>query len=175
MNAIITRKHINEDIDICPEGVEITPCKLLFSVLVDENEKFGFDEVEFTVEYTDEDQDEINWDSLKVTHDITDSDLIRFKKFLEIYKYQLEYDFKEKKIENIDQTLTIWDILEKNSFFLNWSGDDYLKQEFASDLVSKLKRCDIAELAGTGYFSDGISLQLLIDLNKIKKLQNLHK
>lgn len=169
MNAIITRKHINEDIDICPEGVEITPCKLLFSVLVDENEKFGFDEVEFTVEYTDEDQDEINWDSLKVTHDITDSDLIRFEKFLEIYKYQLEDDFKAKTIENIDKALTVSDILEENSFFLNWNGSSSEKQEFIIDLIDKLKRCDVAELAGTGYFSDGISLQLLIDLNDVSR------
>jgi len=168
MNALITRQHINADIDVCEMGVSGTPDKLKFTIETDENEQFGFG-VEFEVGFTDEECDEIDWSTVNLLGDETPETVIRFEKFLKIFEFELEKDFKEMDIKNVDTVFIVFNVLDTNQFFIAWSGAECEKPGFVKELLNHMNSRSIAEIAGSGYFSCGaISLQLLIDLDHAK-------
>lgn len=173
MNALVTRTHIHAETDVCGLGTEITPDKIKFTIETDENEEFGFG-VEFEVGFTDEECDEIDWNTIDVFTDA--QTLERLKKFLKIFEAELEKDEKEFEIKNVDSVLIVWDVLNSNQFFIAWSGAECEKLGFVKDLLNNMNSRSIAEIAGSGYFSCGaISLQLLIDLDHAKTKMALIK
>ena len=168
MNALITRTHINSELDVCEMGTESTPEKLKFTIETDENEEFGFG-IEFEVGFMDEELDEIEWESMSIIDPYSPESASRLEKFLKVFKDELEKDFKEKNLKNVDSVLIVWNTIQKHDFFIQWQGSEYEKYEFAKKLSKDINDRDIAELAQEKYFSSGfISLQLLNDLDHAK-------
>ena len=162
MNALITRKHINSDIDVCEMGVSGTPDKIKFTIETDENEEFGFG-VEFEVGFTDEECDEIDWSTIDVFTD--NQTLERLKKFLKVFEFELERDFKEIDLKRVDSVLIVWDVMHNNGYFKDWTND-HQKVATIRHFINKMENKCVSEL---NIGEHGIiSLQLLIDLDRAK-------
>jgi len=118
----------------------------------------------FSARYTDEDEDEIDWDSV----DFQGEKVGDVDRFLRENSGKFEDSFKEKTIEFTYAELIVRKILDDHGFFCDWPTNSNDCQEFAKYIIKVLLKMDVAEISE---LRDGpITLALLNKLDKAKDL-----
>lgn len=124
----------------------------------------------FSARYTDEDQDEIDWNSV----DFQGEKVGDVDRFLRENSGKFEDSFKEKTIEFTFAELVVRKVLDEDDWFQDWpvhmfSGYYATElQEFAKEVSIELMKRDVAEISE---LRDGpITLNLLNKLDKAKDL-----
>lgn len=120
----------------------------------------------FSARYSDEECDEIDWDSVDYQGEIV-GDVGRF---LKENSSKFEDSFKEKTIEFTFAELVVRKVLDEYDWYSDWISGYYdtERQEFAKKISLELMKRDVAEISE---LRDGpITLALLNKLDKAKDL-----
>lgn len=120
----------------------------------------------FSARFTDEEEDEIDWNSV----DFKGEKVGDVDRFLRENSGKFEGSFKEKTIEFTFAELVVRKVLDEDSWYYGWSDGYYdtERQEYAKKVSLELMKLDVAEIyeLRTG----PITLALLNKLDRAKDL-----
>lgn len=153
MEILITRK-LNEDLEpsFSIETSESSEAEDEFALYAN-----------FTARYSDEEMDELDWDSVEFFGDKT----ANVDAWLLDNRDLFHDSFNERKVSYTFAELIVRQILEVDNWFLGWpKSNRYERQEFAKLISERLMKFDVAEISE---LRDGpITLALLIKLDTAK-------
>ena len=153
MEILITRK-LNEDLEpsFSIETSESSEAEDEFALYAN-----------FTARYSDEEMDELDWDSVEFQGEKT----ANFESWL-LDNRDLFHDcFDERKVTYTFAELVVRQILDADDWFIGWpKGNRYERQEFAKLISERLMKFDVAEISE---LRDGpITLALLVKMDTAK-------
>jgi hypothetical protein len=153
MEIRITRK-LNEDLkpSFSIETVESSEVEDEFALYAN-----------FKARYSDEEMDELDWDSVEFQGEKT----ANFESWLLDNRDLFHDSFDEKKVTYTFAELVVRQILDADEWFYGWpKGARYERQEFAKKISERLMKLDVAEISE---LRDGpITLALLVKLDTAK-------
>ena len=153
MEIMITRK-LNEDLEpsFSIETSESSEVEDEFALYAN-----------FTARYSDEEMDELDWDSVEFKGDKT----ANFESWLLDNRDLFHDSFDERKVTYTFAELVVRQILDADDWFISWPNNArYERQEFAKLISERLIKLDVAEISE---LRDGpITLALLVKMDTAK-------